>query len=58
MLGIICESYSPCIHVNKDGCAVLEALGNDEILEEDYEHYLQLFKEKAHFESSVLDRKQ
>lgn len=49
--------YKDCTHTNEIGCAVLEALEKGEILRSFYENYLKMEKEKAFFESSVLERK-
>lgn len=49
--------YSDCTHMNEDGCAVLEALENDELGNETYENYLKMERERQHYESSALERK-
>jgi len=39
------------------GCAVLEAVENGEIDNASYENYLRMEREKAHFESTVAERR-
>jgi ribosome biogenesis GTPase len=55
-LGQKCK-YSDCTHTREAGCAVLEALESGEIDPGSYENYIKLEKEKAHFESTSLERK-
>ena len=55
-LSIKCK-YKDCSHTNEDGCAVLNALENDELSLETYENYLKMAKERLHYESSSLERK-
>jgi ribosome biogenesis GTPase len=50
--------YKDCTHTNETGCAVLEALENGEIDRASYDNYLKLEKEKAHYESTVSERRQ
>jgi len=49
--------FKDCSHTTEKGCAVIEALANDEISQESYENYLRMEKERSHYESSLLDRK-
>lgn len=49
--------YSDCSHTGEDGCAVKEALNNQEISRELYENYLKLLREKSWFETSLADKK-
>jgi len=49
--------FKDCTHTNEIGCSVLEALGKGEIDEASYDNYLKMEKEKAHFESSVAERR-
>lgn len=49
--------YSDCTHTVEAGCAVLEALNRGELDEQVYQNYTKMEKEKAHFESSLLERK-
>jgi len=49
--------YSDCRHINENGCAVLEALENDELDESSYHNYIKMEKEKDHFESTQAERK-
>jgi ribosome biogenesis GTPase len=49
--------FKDCTHTNEKGCAVIEAVENGEIDRASYENYLKMEREKAHFESSVTDRR-
>jgi ribosome biogenesis GTPase len=50
--------FKDCTHTTEIGCAVLEAVENGEIDRDSYENYLKMEKEKAHFESTVLEKRQ
>jgi ribosome biogenesis GTPase len=56
-LAIKCK-YKDCTHTSESGCAVLQALDNGIIDQLSYQNYLKMLKEKEHFESSALKRKQ
>jgi len=49
--------YKDCTHTSEKGCAVLKAIENGEIDKYFYENYLKMQREKAHFESSVAERR-
>jgi ribosome biogenesis GTPase len=49
--------YKDCTHTTEDGCAVLNALENDELNTESYENFLRMGKERMHFESNAQERK-
>lgn len=49
--------FNDCTHMHESGCAVLEALEKEEIDRDSYENYLKLEREKAHFESTVLEKR-
>jgi ribosome biogenesis GTPase len=49
--------FKDCTHIHETGCAVLEALEKGDIYEKAYENYLKLKREKAHFESSVAEKR-
>ena len=49
--------FKYCTHTNEIGCAVIEAIEKGEIDRASYDNYLKLEKEKAHFESSVAERR-
>ncbi len=51
-----CE-FSDCTHTKDKGCAILEAIERGDIEKESYENYLSIKKEKAHFESTVAEKK-
>jgi ribosome biogenesis GTPase / thiamine phosphate phosphatase len=50
-------NFKDCSHTNETGCSVIEAVENGEIDEASYENYLKMEREKAHFESSVAERR-
>jgi len=49
--------FKDCTHTNEVGCSVLEAVENGEIDKNSYENYMKMEKEKAHFESSLAERR-
>ncbi len=49
--------FKDCTHTSETGCSVLEAVENGEIDRASYENYLKMEREKAHFESTVAERK-
>ena len=49
--------YNDCTHTNEDGCAVLDALENNDLNLESYENFLKMEKERLHFESNAQERK-
>ena len=49
--------FKDCTHTNEFGCSVLEAVETGEIDRNSYESYLKMQREKAHFESSVAERR-
>jgi len=49
--------FKDCSHSNETGCAVMEAVKKGEIDQASYENYLKMEREKAHFESSVEERR-
>jgi ribosome biogenesis GTPase len=49
--------FKDCTHTKENGCAVLEAVENGEIDKASYENYLKMEREKAHFESTVAERR-
>lgn len=49
--------FKDCSHTTEVGCAVLEALENGTIDESSYENYLKMQREKAHFESTVAEKR-
>lgn len=55
-LGKSCR-YTDCTHNSEAGCAVLEAVENGKIDQNSYENYLKMEREKAHFETSLAERR-
>lgn len=49
--------FKNCTHTNESGCSVLESVEKGEIEKNTYENYLRLEREKAHFESTVEERR-
>lgn len=49
--------FKDCTHTNEIGCSVLAALEKGEIDKASFENYLKMEGEKAHFESSVAERR-
>lgn len=49
--------FKDCTHTGETGCAVIEAVERGEIDRDSYENYLKMEREKAHFESSVAERR-
>lgn len=49
--------FKDCTHTNEIGCSVLEAVESGEIDKNSYENYLKMEREKAHFESSVAEKR-
>jgi ribosome biogenesis GTPase len=49
--------FKDCTHTTEIGCAVLEAIENGEIDEASYQNYLKMEREKAHFESTIEERR-
>ncbi|MCX6230108.1 MAG: ribosome small subunit-dependent GTPase A [Bacteroidetes bacterium] len=46
-----------CSHTVESGCSVIDAVDNGEIDKATYENYLKMEREKAHFESTIADRR-
>jgi len=49
--------YKNCTHKNEVGCAVIRAVEKGELDKSSYKNYLKMEKEKAHFESTVAERR-
>ena len=49
--------FRDCTHTNEDGCAVMEAVERGELDNSSYENFLRLEREKAHFQSSLAERR-
>ncbi len=49
--------YANCTHTNETGCAVLEAVHEGALDKSSYENYQRLEREKAHFESTVVEKR-
>ena len=49
--------FKDCTHTKEKGCSVIKAVENGEIDQSSYENYLKMEREKAHFESTVVERR-
>jgi ribosome biogenesis GTPase len=49
--------FKNCKHIHETGCAVIKAINQGEIDKTSYENYLKLEREKAHFESTIEERR-
>jgi ribosome biogenesis GTPase len=49
--------FQDCTHTNEIGCSIIEAVEKGEIDRVSWENYLKLEREKAHFESTVEERR-
>jgi ribosome biogenesis GTPase len=50
--------FKNCTHIHEKGCNILEAVENRELDKDSYENYLNMKKEKKHFESSVVEKRE
>ena len=49
--------FKDCTHTNESGCAVLLAIEKGELEKASYENYMKMEREKAHFESTVAEKR-
>jgi ribosome biogenesis GTPase len=49
--------FKDCTHTNEIGCKVIEAIENGNINRNSYENYQKMEREKAHFESTVIEKR-
>jgi ribosome biogenesis GTPase / thiamine phosphate phosphatase len=49
--------FKDCTHTGEKGCSVLEAVENGEVDNAAYENFLKLEREKAHYESTLEERR-
>ncbi len=49
--------FKNCTHSNEQGCAILEAVAKGEIDADSYANFQKIERERAHFESSVEERR-
>ncbi|MFO7933422.1 MAG: ribosome small subunit-dependent GTPase A [Bacteroidales bacterium] len=49
--------FKNCSHTSELGCAVIEAVEKGELDRNSYENYLKMEREKAHFESTVAEKR-
>jgi len=55
-LSLNCK-FKDCTHINETGCSVLEAVEKGEVDKASYENYLKMEREKAHFESTIAEKR-
>jgi len=49
--------FKDCTHINETGCSVIEAVNTGELDRDSYENYLKMEREKAHFTSTVAEKR-
>lgn len=49
--------FNDCTHTSEKGCAVLNAIENEELDADSYTNFMKMEKEKMHFESDAKERK-
>ncbi|MDW7692729.1 ribosome small subunit-dependent GTPase A [Flammeovirgaceae bacterium SG7u.111] len=49
--------YSDCTHQQEEGCAVLEALENNELDTSVFENYMKMQREQFHFQATVAEKR-
>jgi ribosome biogenesis GTPase len=49
--------FKDCTHTIEIGCNVIAAVNNGEIDKDSYENYIKLQREKAHFESTIAEKR-
>lgn len=49
--------FKDCTHTNEKGCSVIEAVEKGELDKASYENYMKMEREKAHFDSTVIERR-
>jgi len=49
--------FSDCTHTSEKGCAIIAAIEKGDIDQLSYENYLKMEREKAHYESTVAERR-
>ena len=56
-LSVACR-FADCTHTDEPGCAVLEAVKNDELSEDRYQSYIKLKKENEYHDMSYAEKRQ
>lgn len=49
--------FNDCKHIQEVGCAILEAVENEEIDKDSYDNYLKMEREKTHFQSTTAEKR-
>jgi len=49
--------FKDCKHINEKGCAVIEAVNEGELDNSTYQNFLKMEREKAHFESTIAEKR-
>lgn len=50
--------FGDCTHTSETGCAVLQAVEDGRLNPQSYNNYLKMMREKEHFESTIVERRQ
>lgn len=49
--------FRDCTHTNESGCAIMDAIENEELDADSYANFIKMEKEKMHFESNAQERR-
>jgi len=49
--------FKDCTHINEMGCAILEAIENEDLDIGLYNNYQKMIREKTHFESTIMEKR-
>ncbi len=49
--------FPDCLHINEQGCAVIEAVENGTVNRESYENYLKMLKEQERFNITIAEKR-
>ena len=49
--------FPDCLHINEQGCAVIEAVENGFVNRESYENYLKMLKEQERFNTTIAEKR-
>ena len=49
--------FNDCTHTHEKGCAIIEAIENEELDSDTFKNYSKMVREKAHFSSTIAERR-
>ncbi len=49
--------FPDCLHINEQGCAVIEAVENGSVSRESYENYLKMQREQERFSTTTAEKR-